>query len=36
MMIKVDVSTCIKAITSDITSYIRNGWECATFEGAIE
>ena len=36
MMIKVDVSTCIEAVTSDITSYMREGWECATFEGAIE
>lgn len=36
MMIQVDVSICIEAITSDTTIYIREGWECATFEGAIE
>ena len=36
MMIQVDVSTCIEAIASDTTIYNREGWECATFEGAIE
>ena len=36
MMIKVDVSICIDAVTSDPTSYMREGWECATYGGAIE